>query len=154
VLLAIGLLIAAVALCFLEILVISFGLMTALALACAVGSCWAAYSSESPDAVWLFVFLNLAGMTAAFLVSFRFFSARLALSKTQVEEGGYQTTADLGSLVGKTGVAFTTLRPGGTALIDGQKVDVVASGGFIEKDARIKVLSVEGIKVVVEREVL
>ena len=151
--LASALLVAALALCFFEVLVISFGMMTALALACGAGSCWAAFR-EGPDTGWLFVCLNIFGMVAAFVVSLRFFSARLALRKTQVEEGGYQPVANLGNLVGKTGVAFTTLRPGGTALIDGQKVDVVAFGGFIEKDARVKVLSVEGVKVVVEREVL
>jgi membrane-bound serine protease (ClpP class) len=151
--LAIGLLVAAAALSFLEILVVSFGMMTVLALACAAGSCWSAFGVGTGTG-WVFVCLNIFGMTGAFLVSLKFFSSRLSLRKTQVEEGGYQTVANLGGLVGKTGVAFTTLRPGGTALIDGQKVDVVAFGGFIDKDARIKVLSVEGIKVVVEREVL
>jgi len=151
--LASALLVAALALCFFEVLVISFGMMTALALVCAGGSCWAAFR-HSPEAGWLFVFLNMAGMLAAFLVSLRFFSSRLALKKTQVEEGGYQPVVDTSGLAGKSGVAFTPLRPGGTALIDGQKVDVVAAGGFIDKDARVRVLSVEGTKVTVEREVL
>jgi membrane-bound serine protease (ClpP class) len=150
---AIGLLVAALVLCFLEILVVSFGAMTAAALACAGGSCMAAFAI-SADAGWLFVVLNSVGIIASFVVSFRLFSDRLALRKSQVEDGGYQAVADLAGLAGKSGVAFTTLRPGGTALIDGRKIDVVASGGMIEKDVRIKVLSVEGTKVVVEREVL
>jgi membrane-bound serine protease (ClpP class) len=151
--LAIGLLVAAMALCFLEILVVSFGAMTAAALACAGGSCWAAFAL-GPNTGWSFVVLNAVGMIASFVVSFRLFSNRLALRQSQVEDGGYQPVADLSGLAGKSGMAFTTLRPGGTALIDGRKVDVVAAGGMIEQHARIKVLTVEGTKVVVEREVL
>ncbi len=52
-------------------------------------------------------------------------------------------------MIGKTGIAFTTLRPGGTAEIDGKRVDVVADSEYIDKDVKIKVLRVEGIKVVV-----
>lgn len=153
--LAIALLAAAMLLCFLEILVVSWGAITALAVACAIGSCWAAFSVEGGSGTgWLFVALNLIGMLGSFLVSLKFFSQRLALKNSQVEEGGYQPVADLGNLLGKSGVAFTMLRPGGTALIDGRKIDVVASGGLIEKDSRVRVLAVEGTKVVVERETL
>lgn len=47
-------------------------------------------------------------------------------------------------LVGKEGVAATTLRPAGIAKIDGNRVDVVAEGRWIEQDAPIKVVSVSG----------
>jgi len=52
-------------------------------------------------------------------------------------------------LEGKEGVAHTTLRPAGTALIDGQRVDVVTRGEMIEARTRIKVVAVEGNRVVV-----
>jgi len=49
----------------------------------------------------------------------------------------------------KQGVAHTTLRPTGTALIDGTRVDVVTRGEMIEAKARIRVIAVEGNRVVV-----
>ena len=52
-------------------------------------------------------------------------------------------------LVGLTGVAFTQLRPSGTALIGGQRVDVVTEGALIEKGSALKVVAVEGMRVVV-----
>lgn len=52
-------------------------------------------------------------------------------------------------LAGKAGVAHTTLRPAGTALIDGQRVDVVTRGEMIDAQTRIKVVAVEGNRVVV-----
>lgn len=150
--LAIALLGAAAGLCFLELFVPSMGLITALAIGCAGGSCMAAFQIGR-DTGWLFVGLNLAGMIAGFAVAIKLLPrSPLALRKTSVEEGGYQPVEAPGELVGRSGVAFTTLRPGGTALIAGRKVDVVAVGGFIERDERVKVVKVEGTKVLVIKE--
>lgn len=48
-----------------------------------------------------------------------------------------------------TGVAITPLRPSGTGLISGKRVDVVTEGGLIDRGASIKVIAVEGARVVV-----
>ena len=52
-------------------------------------------------------------------------------------------------LLHQTGAAYTQLRPSGTALINGQRVDVVTEGSLIEKGAPIKVVATEGLRVVV-----
>lgn len=52
-------------------------------------------------------------------------------------------------LVGHEGVTHTPLRPGGIAIIDGRRVDVIAEGAWIEAGRRIRVLQVEGSRVVV-----
>lgn len=54
-------------------------------------------------------------------------------------------------LVGKQGVAHSKLRPAGTAIIDGQRVDVVTRGEMIKRHAAIRVIDVEGNKVTVAR---
>jgi membrane-bound serine protease (ClpP class) len=54
-------------------------------------------------------------------------------------------------LVGKTGVARTHLRPAGTALIDDERIDVVADGERIDAGARVRVVAVRGNRVVVRR---
>ncbi len=51
--------------------------------------------------------------------------------------------------IGMTGVAQSDLRPSGKALIDGIKIDVVAEVGLIEKGKPIRVLSVDGVRIVV-----
>ncbi len=53
------------------------------------------------------------------------------------------------ALMGKEGVAHSTLRPAGTALIDGARVDVVTRGEMIAAQTHIKVIAVEGNRVVV-----
>ncbi|RPI72927.1 MAG: nodulation protein NfeD, partial [Ignavibacteriales bacterium] len=53
-------------------------------------------------------------------------------------------------LIGTEGIALTDLRPAGSADINGTRYDVVADWQFIERGKKIKVLRVEGIKVVVK----
>ena len=74
---------------------------------------------------------------------------RLVLSQSEKSEQGFVSYPSEKDLIGKIGVAYTTLRPGGTAEIDGKRVDVVADSEYIDKDSKIRVLRVEGIKVVV-----
>ncbi|MBM4084800.1 MAG: serine protease, partial [Planctomycetes bacterium] len=52
-------------------------------------------------------------------------------------------------LVGKSGMALSTLRPSGRAEIDGQPVDVVAEGDFIPAGQPIVVAEVKGTRIVV-----
>lgn len=52
-------------------------------------------------------------------------------------------------LVGKLGVAVSTLRPAGIADIEGKRVDVVSDGEFIEPGQPIRVDHVDGNRVVV-----
>ena len=74
---------------------------------------------------------------------------KLVLSESEKSEHGFVSYPSDKDLVGKTGIAYTTLRPGGTAEIEGKRIDVVADSEYIDKNAKIKVLRVEGIKVVV-----
>jgi membrane-bound serine protease (ClpP class) len=76
--------------------------------------------------------------------------SRLVLSEDQRRELGYSSHASREELVGREGLALTTLRPSGTAIIDDNRVDVVSEGGYIDANKRIRVVGVEGIRVVVK----
>ncbi len=74
---------------------------------------------------------------------------KLVLSQSEKVEEGFVSYPSIRELIGKEGIAFTTLRPAGTAEIDGRRIDVVTESEYIAKGTKIKVLRVEGIKVVV-----
>ena len=76
--------------------------------------------------------------------------SKLILSEEETAEKGFVSYPSDKQLLGAEGVALTTLRPAGTAEINGARVDVVADWDYIEKGSRIKVLRVEGVKVVVK----
>jgi membrane-bound serine protease (ClpP class) len=65
----------------------------------------------------------------------------------------HKTVGNLGvekpELLNLTGVAISQLRPSGTAFINGKRVDVVTEGALIDRGASIKVVAIEGIRVVV-----
>ena len=68
------------------------------------------------------------------------------------QESGYRAApAEHRSLEGKEGKALTDLRPGGTAEVDGQRVSVTTEGGFLGKDTNVKVVEVEGNRIVVRK---
>ncbi|MFP4525118.1 MAG: NfeD family protein [Bacteroidales bacterium] len=68
--------------------------------------------------------------------------SRLVLDSVQNKDEGYiGVDSSYGLLVGKEGVAFTVLRPGGKVEIEGDVYDAVSEYGFIDKGEKIKVIS-------------
>ena len=53
------------------------------------------------------------------------------------------------SLVGKTGIALTGLRPSGRAEVEGKRYDVVAEGGFVSQHEPVRIISTDGMRIVV-----
>ncbi len=74
----------------------------------------------------------------------------IVLDTAEKKDAGFHvSTENLTSLLGKQGFAITKLRPAGIALINDEKIDVMAEGNLIEKDRPIEVIKVEGNRVVV-----
>lgn len=65
-------------------------------------------------------------------------------------EQGYLPHVDRQSWLGLEGVALSELRPAGVVEINGQRVDVVTSGEFVERGKPIRVLTVDGTRIVVK----
>ncbi|MGI5901279.1 MAG: NfeD family protein [Desulfitobacteriia bacterium] len=76
---------------------------------------------------------------------------RISLREKQDSNDYVAPSKEYISYLGKKGVALTLLRPAGSALIEGQRVDVVTNGSFISKDAPVKVIAVEGTRIIVSR---
>jgi membrane-bound serine protease (ClpP class) len=91
----------------------------------------------------------LAGLAVGFGLWVKYFpESRLA--KIFISS---QVSGDIGTerpeLLEQTGTALTPLRPAGTAVIDGKRVDVVTEGQMIERGTAVRVIAVEGLRVVV-----
>jgi membrane-bound ClpP family serine protease len=92
----------------------------------------------------------LVGSTlAAGGIGFTLSKTRLARRFVLESEPVPRLGAGVAELVGKSGVALTVLRPAGTVDIDGRRIDVVTEGQYIEADAPVRVVAVEGTRVVV-----
>ena len=62
---------------------------------------------------------------------------------------GYISAPEQDRLVGRQGTVTRELRPSGTVVIDGEPVDVVSEGDYIEKGRQVTVVAVTGGRVVV-----
>ena len=105
------------------------------------------------------IILALLGTCAAVYLSFKYGKTRkiwrsLVLEEKLDTESGYiSSRSTLKEYIGKRGISLTPLRPAGTILIEGERVDVVTEGGYIDKGASVEVVKVEGNRVVV-REII
>lgn len=53
-------------------------------------------------------------------------------------------------LVGREGTALSALRPSGTIAVGEQRLDVMTEGEFVMKGARVRIVRVEGLRVLVK----
>lgn len=78
------------------------------------------------------------------------FLAGVTLKDRSTRERGYSSQEDKSEYVGRRGRTITILRPSGTIRIGRERVDAVSHGDFIDKDTDIRVVQVEGTRVIVE----
>jgi membrane-bound serine protease (ClpP class) len=80
------------------------------------------------------------------------FGRRLVLSTGMQADLGYVSPPESDRRwLGRTGTALSPLRPAGIAEIDGNRIDVVSDGRFIEAGAIIEVTRVDGNRIVVRQ---
>ena len=78
---------------------------------------------------------------------------KFSLTTRQTLKGGYVAPkVQYEAFLGRTGISLTQLRPAGTADFDGEYLDVVTEGGFIGPRTGVKVIAVEGTRIVVREE--
>jgi len=116
---------------------------------CLVAGVVVAYLNLGARAGNAVLFSVMVGMIVAILCWMKFFPqsrfARVFISQRTVGDIG----TDRPELLNQAGTALTTLRPSGTAMINGKRVDVVTEGSLIESGTAVKVVAVEGLRVVV-----
>jgi len=103
--------------------------------------------------VILAVIALLVGCVMVFLVVKMFpksYAGRKLSLNTDLRESR-AAMEGLDALVGAEGVTETVLRPSGFALFDGKRVDVVTRGENVEAGSMIRVVEVEGNRVVVTK---
>jgi membrane-bound ClpP family serine protease len=104
--------------------------------------------------VMLIVILTVLGFMLAIAIqsaSKGRLSKILVLHSEQKREQGYVGTEELNYFLNAEGEAITILRPAGTVDFNGVKLDVVTEGGFISQGERVKVIKVQGRRIVVRK---
>jgi membrane-bound serine protease (ClpP class) len=79
--------------------------------------------------------------------------SQLVLGTQEKREKGFEpSSSGLASLAGARGIAITDLRPSGVAEFGDRRMDVISTGGYIDKGSTVRVADVKGNRVMVERD--
>lgn len=137
-----------------EFLTPTFGPLFAMGILSMLGAVWATYTLSGVGALVLgLALVPLTGAYIAFLVRVlpnTRAGKRLFLDKVaDATATGSPAAGELVGLIGKTGVAETTLRPGGAVRVEGKRIHARAQTGIIEKDQPVMIVSTSGNEVIV-----
>ena len=75
----------------------------------------------------------------------------LVLDERQQNRDGYTSVTDKSKFLGAIGVCVTDLRPAGTVTVEGEPLDVVTEGGFVKAGDKVKVINVDGSRILVRQ---
>ena len=104
----------------------------------------------------LFIFgAEFAGVILGLVLGFYLMNktgmySRLVMGDEQAKEAGYFSPSEDPALVGQLATVQTALRPAGSIMYDGKRIDAVSEGTFIEAGRAVRVIEVEGHRVVCE----
>lgn len=114
-------------------------------------------AAKLTEAFFIVVIAFFISITGSIYLTRKLFTGKtffgdLALISTQQKEEGY-TSADASyqDIAGKTGIAYTMLRPAGKVMIEGVLYDATALTGYIEKGESVEVIKYETAQLFVRR---
>lgn len=155
--LALSLIIVGIILIILEIFIIpGFGIAGIPGILMLLGGVFLAADNFAEGVIYLLITLLTAGLLSFILYKtgrLRKLWRKISLGEKQNNTDGYVAPKqEYVHYLGKTGTALTLLRPAGSAVIEGERVDVVTDGSFIAQDSRIIVIAVEGTRIIVRKD--
>lgn len=110
------------------------------------------------ESLFIVIIASFLSIIGSFYATSRLFGKRtifgeLALLSTQQADQGFVSTdAHYAEMIGKTGVAYTILRPAGKIEIGEDVYDAVAQTGYIEKGETVQVIKYENSQLIVRKQ--
>lgn len=138
-----------------EMFIPGFGIFGGLGLLCLV--ICVVFTANSFESALLMILIIVAILVLFALIFARslkkgfLYKSSIVLKHTEEKGDGFVSNADYSRLIGKTGKSATILRPAGIAVFDGEKVDVVTDGEFIQPGVFVEVCETAGRRVTVRR---
>lgn len=131
-----------------------FGVTGVVGIICVFGSVFQAFAD--PQVAFYSIFISIAASIALFLLLFRQLKKAgrlrpLILSTQAVKEQGYVSSTPRNDLRGKVGMTISTLRPAGTIDVDGERIDALSTGEFIERGVPVEVIQVSAGRILVRK---
>ncbi len=143
---------AGIILMIIEIFFPGFGIFGILGIVAIIGSMvLASYSTVN---ILLSILIAVVITVIVSVLFFKYFGyrgplKRMILTDATRTELGYVSNETRKDLIGREGIALTTLRPSGTVSFEGERLDVVSEGGYIEQGKKVIIVATQGSRIVV-----
>jgi membrane-bound serine protease (ClpP class) len=143
----------------LELFVIpGFGIVGILGILCVMISLFGAFGTENIDTAVNVIGISILSAIAIsvlltiYILPKSTLFKRITLSTSQNSNAGYSAPhQEDESLLGKVGIVYSKLRPSGSVVIEDKRYDATAMGEYIEKGTKVKVISLNGFQLTVEK---
>ena len=135
-------------------LIPGFGVTGILGIIGIVSSIFISFGINNIAAATLVIFISLIVDIVLIILIARFFVKSKDLKRNVIldsDTSGYNSSVSYNDLLNKEGIADTFFRPSGYIIIDDKKYDAISEGEFIDKGSKLKVILVEGNKIVVKK---
>jgi len=133
-----------------ELFTPGFGIFGLAGIAAFLGAIFLA--APSAGLAWRYLMWTTIASAFVLFAAIRAISKRglgKVLTLRDTAKGWSAQAEDRSRLVGREGVSLTVLRPAGTAVFGDQRLDVVTEGEFVPAGVPVKVVRVEGTRIVV-----
>jgi membrane-bound serine protease (ClpP class) len=139
-------------------LIPGFGIIGILGISCVMISFFAAFGMENIESaisvisVSMLVSATLIILLTIYILPKSTMFKKIMLTAQNTKTDGFSSHVkhDV-ELLHKRGVAYSTLRPAGSVMVEGKRYDVVADGDFIQQGEEIEVTQVDGLKITVKK---
>jgi len=136
-----------------EVFIPSMGLLSIIAIGLISYSLYLVSTGVSSQVFWIFLGGDLLILPMVLILGLKILGrSSLALKKElSSRDGVVSQSPDQASYLDKMGKTITALRPSGAALIDGQRLDVVADGDYMDAETPVRVVRIAGNQIIVNR---
>lgn len=147
--------IVGIALLIIELFLPGFGVSGIMGILCLAAVIVIEFLTASPTTAYIVAAVLIAILILMIVLFMRSMKKGLLFRSPIVLKDNIEAVAvrpsacDLKSLIGKQGTVVTPLRPSGIVQIEGQRYSVESQAVFVEKDAVVTVIAVDGTKITV-----
>lgn len=113
------------------------------------------FAMEAASPLWVLLYVIGIIISVTFLVKFAMWKIRTARPSRSIyldsDQAGYQASSFDSSVIGKTGVVVTDLKPGGHILVEGKRLQAISQSGYLTKGTEVLILGGQEESLIVKR---
>ncbi len=139
------------ALLFIELAIIpGLGIAGVLGLGAIAGSCYLSFANISTTAGIMIILINIILATIVVMLTLRKKTWKRFSLDTNIDAKIDTPIKEKGVNIGDTGTTITRLAPSGTAIINGNTLEVTTRGALVDPQKNIEVIEISNNKVYVK----